>query len=183
MNDYEIKWLELWALILNSKFSWEQVEQHVLKWSYAQTDLAPLSFPCSSNAIGSLTVIWRFCGFVSTLLYHCPGHSPVSVYSCVSAVQFLEQLLKVRKTKQTNNTNVQQENAKTRYIFLPLIRNSFLLADGFDSILCTMGCISVFWRFSSLQDGRWNKQRECQPLHSYNCWLALSKSTEQGHGE
>lgn len=65
-----------------------------------------------------------------------------------------------------------------------LYKEPFLAsADGFDSIILTMGCLSDFWRFSSLQDHRWNKQRECQPLHSYNCWLALPKSTEQGHGE
>lgn len=68
--------------------------------------------------------------------------------------------------------------------FALLYKEPFLAsADGFDSIILTLGCLSDFWRFSSLQDHRWNKQRECQPLHSYNCWLALSKSTEQGHGE
>lgn len=54
--------------------------------------------------------------------------------------------------------------------FALLYKEPFLAsADGFDSIILTLGCLSDFWRFSSLQDHRWNKQRECQPLHSYNC--------------
>lgn len=54
--------------------------------------------------------------------------------------------------------------------FALFYKGSFLAsADGFDSLILTLGCLSDFWHFSSLQDDRGDKQRECQPLHSHHC--------------
>lgn len=154
------------------------MEWDVQKCFVPRTGLTSTEF-CSSNFVRNIPILCLY-GLVLYFLY-------IAVQDVVQC-QFIQPVLFhgvwSSHWKQTKNANVTWEVGRNDINFALLYKEPFLAsADGFDSLILTLGCLSDFWRFSSLQDRRGDKQRERQPLHSHHCWLALSKSTEQGHGE